>query len=507
MTAGTTLEVRGASKAFIGVQALSKVGLTVGPGEIHALLGENGAGKSTLIKIVTGVHQPDEGQILLDGQQVSFRSPNEAIRAGIGVVHQERNLITRFSVAENITLGNPPRRLGFFDEAAAAAATRKWLELLELDIDPRTPVSRLIVAQVQLVEIAKALSLQSRVLLLDEPTSSLTPHETGTLFRLLRRLAADGVSILFVSHKLEEVFELCDHVTVLRDGRNACPSRPLAGMTRGDIVRLMIGREEASFTAPPPAIRGTTPSLEVTGLATALGHRDIDLAVHAGEIVGLYGLVGAGRSELAKAILGAVPTTAGEIRVDGEVAHIKSVTDAVRHYRIGYVSEDRKNEGLILQHDVASNIAATVWHRIRRFLDFISDRMQAATAAPFVERLDIRTPSLQQRVGNLSGGNQQKVSVAKWLAASSKVLIVDEPTVGIDIRSKAYLHDLIIRLSRDGAAVIVISSDMPEIVALADRIVVMNGFRIIGEMPNSRDYGPMSRAIMSLIHGLDAVAA
>ena len=335
----------------------------------------------------------------------------------------------------------------------------------------------------------------------------LTPHETGTLFRLLRRLAADGVGILFVSHKLEEVFDLCDHVTVLRDGQNACASRPLAGMTRADIVRLMIGREEASFAAPPPAVRKDTPTLEVRGLATGLGHQDIDLAVHAGEIVGLYGLVGAGRSELAKAILGAVPITAGEVRVDGEVATIRSVTDAVRRYGIGYISEDRKAEGLILQHDVASNIAITVWHRLRRLLDFVSDRMQAATAAPFVERLDIRTPSVRQRVGNLSGGNQQKVSVAKWLAAQSKILIVDEPTVGIDIRSKAYLHDLVIRLSRDGAAVIVISSDMPEILALADRIVVMNGFRIAGELPNTRDYGPMSRAIMSLIHGVDAAAA
>ena len=504
---GATIEVRGASKAFVGVQALSQVGLTIGAGEIHALLGENGAGKSTLIKILTGVHQPDEGEVLLDGSPVSFRTPREAIRAGIGVVHQERNLITRFSVAENITLEDPPRRFGLFNEAAAVASTKKWLDLLELDIDPRTPVSKLIVAQVQLVEIAKALSLQSRILLLDEPTSSLTPHETGTLFRLLRRLAADGVGILFVSHKLEEVFDLCDHVTVLRDGQNACASRPLAGMTRADIVRLMIGREEASFAAPPPAVRQDTPTLEVRGLATGLGHQDIDLAVHAGEIVGLYGLVGAGRSELAKAILGAVPITAGEVRVDGETATIRSVTDAVRRYGIGYVSEDRKAEGLILQHDVASNIAITVWHRLRRALDFVSDRMQAATATPFVERLDIRTPSVRQRVGNLSGGNQQKVSVAKWLAAQSKILIVDEPTVGIDIRSKAYLHDLVIRLSRDGAAVIVISSDMPEILALADRIVVMNGFRIAGELPNTRDYGPMSRAIMSLIHGVDAAAA
>ena len=494
------LEVTDASKAFVGVQALDEVSLVIGAGQIHALLGENGAGKSTLIKIITGIHQPDRGTVRLLGRPITFKSPRDAIAAGIGVVHQERNLINRFSVAENITLENPPQRWGFFDETAAIAETRRWLELLELDIDPRTPVSKLIVAQVQLVEIAKALSLRSRVLLLDEPTSSLTPHETRTLFRILHKLAADGVGILFVSHKLEEVFELCSHVTVLRDGRNACPSRPLDGLTRGDVVRLMIGRDEASFTAPEAPVRADIPALQVLGLATADGHEDISFAANTGEILGFYGLVGAGRSELAKAVLGAIPVTAGEIRVDGERARIASVADAVRRYRIGYVSEDRKNEGLILQHDVASNIAATIWHRLRRAFDFLSDAMQRATAAPFVRDLDIRTPSLRQRVGNLSGGNQQKVSIAKWLAAGSRILIVDEPTVGIDIKSKAYLHDLLIELSRNGTAVIVISSDMPELVALADRILIMADRRIVGEVQNTRDYAAMSTRIMGFIH-------
>jgi ribose transport system ATP-binding protein len=437
----------------------------------------------------------------LDGAEQHFRTPRESIAAGIGVVHQERNLITRFSVAENITLEDPPSRFGMFDEAAAVAATGRWLDLLHLKIDPRTPVSRLSVAQMQLIEIAKALSLESRLLLLDEPTSSLTPHETGTLFAVLRRLAADGVSILFVSHKLEEVFDLCTHVTVLRDGRNASESRPLAGMTRADVVRLMIGRDEAAFAAPAASVHTTKPALELSGVSTSLGHRDVSLQAFHGEILGLYGLVGAGRSELARAIIGAARITAGEMRIEGVPARIRDVTDAVRRYGIGYISEDRKGEGLILAHDVASNIVATVWYRLARWLGFLGNRRQNATAAPFVASLDIRTPSLAQPVGNLSGGNQQKVSVAKWLAASSKILIVDEPTVGIDIRSKAYLHDLILRLSREGTAVIVISSDMAELVALADRIAVVKGYRLVATFDNSRNYGDASARIMQAIHG------
>ncbi|MBN9508585.1 MAG: sugar ABC transporter ATP-binding protein [Alphaproteobacteria bacterium] len=490
-----------ASKAFVGVQALDRVNLSVGRGQIHALLGENGAGKSTLIKILTGVHQPDAGEVRLDGRPVRFRNPREAIGAGIGAVHQERNLITRFSIAENITLENPPRRFGMFDAAAAANATAKWLKLLGLELNPGTPVVRLSVAQMQLVEIAKALSLESRFLVLDEPTSSLTPHETRALFTVLRRLAQDGVAILFVSHKLEEVFELCSHVTVLRDGRNACASQPLAGLTRGDIVRLMIGREEAVFAAAPPASLGAAPALELRGVATALGHRDISLAVRGGEILGLYGLVGAGRSELARAVIGAARITGGEVLVQGRRARIRDVTAAVRRFGIGYVSEDRKGEGLILQLSVATNIAAAIWHRLARLLGFLTRRMQDAAATPFVRALDIRTPSLAQRVANLSGGNQQKVSVAKWLAAKSRILIVDEPTVGIDIRSKAFLHELLLRLARDGTAVLLISSDMPELIALADRIAVMKEFQVIDSFDNTRDYAAASARIMQAIHG------
>jgi ribose transport system ATP-binding protein len=272
-------------------------------------------------------------------------------------------------------------------------------------------------------------------------------------------------------------------------------------MDRADMVRLMIGRDETAFAAPAVVVRSGPPALELRGVASSLGHRDISLQVHAGEVLGLYGLIGAGRSELARTIIGAAKVTDGEVLIDGAVTRIRDVADAVRRHGIGYVSEDRKGDGLILQHDIAANIAVTVWHRLKRFLGFFSDRMQNATAAPLARALDVRTPSLAQRVGNLSGGNQQKVSVAKWLAAGTRILIVDEPTVGIDIRSKAYLHDLILRLSRQGTAVIVISSDMPELVGLADRIAVMRGFRLVDTFDNARNYAQSSQRIMAAIHG------
>ena len=317
--AGPVLEARGIGKSFPGVVALADVALELGAGSIHALLGENGAGKSTLIKILTGIHQADAGELLLDGRPIRFADPREAIAAGIGVVHQERNLIPRFSVAENIMLERlGPSAVSRVDYAKVRAEARRWLDLLDLDVDPSLPVSRLSSAKMQLVEIAKALALRSRVLLMDEPTASLTPHETGTLFALLRRLRDEGVTIVFVSHKLEEVLAICDHVTVLRDGRNACASRPLAGMGRQDLVRLMIGRSEQIPDWSQRDRDAAEPVLELRGVATRLGHAGIDLTLRRGEIVGLYGLVGAGRSELAKAILGLFPITAGEIKVDGQ---------------------------------------------------------------------------------------------------------------------------------------------------------------------------------------------
>ena len=503
----TQLAVRGVSKSFPGVKALDGVSLSLGQGQIHALLGENGAGKSTLIKILTGVHRPDSGEVTLHGEARHFHTPHDAIAAGIGVVHQERNLIPRFSVGENIMLEQLPTRGGLVDYATVHAEARRWLDALNLHIDPRVPVYRLSAAQMQLVEIAKALSMRSRILLMDEPTASITPHETEVLFRLLRDLRDDGVTIVFVSHKLEEVFEICDHVTVLRDGRNACESRALAGMNRGDVIKLMIGREEQIANLGSRPKPTGEPALSLAGVETALGHRDVSFQVGRGEIVGLYGLVGAGRSELARAIIGAERITGGSLEVEGNRVAGGDVATAVHRHRIGYVSEDRKGEGLILGHSIVRNVAMTVWRKLRGAMAWMHGRRERAVVAPLAERLEIRTPSLAQRVGNLSGGNQQKVSVAKWLAADVNILIIDEPTVGIDVKTKAYLHELIWELASGGKAILLISSDMPEMIALADRIMVMNEFALVGEIDNTRDYESMSRQIMAAIHGSDHAAA
>lgn len=496
-----TLAARGIGKRFPGVVALADVSLALRRGSIHALLGENGAGKSTLIKIITGVHRPDAGELLLDGRPVRFSGPREAIAAGIGVVHQERNLIPRFSAGENIMLErmteHPLRPL---DTEAMHAEARRWLDLLGLDLDPRTPVAQLSVARMQLVEIAKALSLRSRVLLLDEPTASLTPHETQTLFALLRKLAAEGVTIVFVSHKLEEVQAICDAVTVLRDGRNACESQPLTGLGRQDLVRLMIGRSEQIPDWEARDRSSAPAALKLSGVATALGHRDIDLVLREGEILGLYGLVGAGRTELAKCLIGLHPITAGTVEAGGRPARIGSVADALSRWGIGYVSEDRKQEGLILMHSVLDNAGITVWRPLAARRPWLTDGAVRRRVEPFIRKLEVRTPSLAQLVGNLSGGNQQKISVAKWLAAGVRILIVDEPSVGIDIKTKAYIHTLLRDLAAKGTAILLITSDMPEMITLADRIAVMDSYRLRGSFPNSRDYAEMSERIMSLIH-------
>ena len=495
-----TLELAGIGKSFPGVRALQDVSVRVAAGSIHALLGENGAGKSTLIKVITGVHPPDSGTMRIDGREVRFAHPTDAIAAGIGVVHQERNLIPRFSVGENLLLERialgTVRPIAFSDLHAEAT---RWLRMVGLAIDPRRRVAGLSVATMQMIEIARALSLQSRVLLLDEPTASLTPHETEALLAILRRLRDQGVAIVFVSHKLEEVMALCDTVTVLRDGRNACDGLPLAGMTRSDLVRLMVGRDEQGVSEQHSGLRGAV-ALELRGLATESGHRDVNLAVHDGEVVGMYGLVGAGRSELARAVIGLDRITAGEVRVRGKDVRIRSVGDALHRHGIGYVSEDRKQEGVILLHGVLDNAGITLWRSLARLGLWLRDGRVAHAVLPVLGQLAVRMASLDSPVATLSGGNQQKVSLAKWLAARTGILIIDEPTVGIDVRTKAYLHGLIRDLARGGAAVLVISSDMPELIALADRVVVMHGYRVAGELANSRDYPGMSRAIMGLIH-------
>lgn len=499
----SALLVENVDKSFPGVKALDQVHLDLKPGEIHALLGENGAGKSTLIKIVTGVYRPDGGQVSIGGEQVGFSSPRDALAAGIGTVHQERNLIPKYSIAENIMLDRLPRKWGLIDRAEMSRQAEQWLSVLDLGINPETPVQRLSVAQMQLVEIARALSLESKILLLDEPTASITDIEITVLFKLLKKLRDEGAAILFVSHKLEEIFKLCDRVTVLRDGKNACAGVPIAELDKRKVVAHMIGRDE-DVSDIGRRENGLGPvKLELKNLSTALGHRNIDLTVRQGEVVGLYGLVGAGRSELAKAIMGVERITGGQIVVNGQTARIKNVQDALNNWSLGYVSEDRKEEGLILAHSVAKNTGITIWSRLGKTLKLFTDSMEKRAIGSYVKQLDVRTPSLDQNVGNLSGGNQQKVSVAKWLAAQAQILIIDEPTVGIDIRTKSYLHRLIWNLAEQGVAVLLISSDLPEMVLLADRVVVMRDMRIVGDLENSRVYDEMSSEIMNCIHACE----
>jgi len=487
-------------KTFPGVRALDGATLRLTPGSVHALLGENGAGKSTLVKLLTGVYQPDGGRIELDGNELRLGGPLDAQRAGIGVVYQERNLIPAFSVAENIVLHHLPHRGGVVDRRQMRTEAVRCLGLLEVDLDPDTPIAELSVAQGQLVEIAKALSLESTVLLLDEPTASLTGDEADHLYTVVRRLRDAGRTVVLVSHKLEEVFAVADTVTVLRDGRSVAEARPLAEFTQGQIVDLMVGRAYESVALAERSVDPQTPpALRLTGVSTALGHRDVSLAVRPGEILGLYGLIGAGRSELAKALLGLERITAGTVEVHGKPARIRSVGEALQRYRLGYVTENRKDEGLFLEQPVARNIAVTVWRRLAR-AGLVPDRAERKLAETYVDRLGIRVSSVRQLAGQLSGGNQQKVSLAKWLAAECDILVVDEPTVGIDVRTKAAFHQLIAGLAADGLALLLISSDLPEIVALADRIAVMSELRIVGELANDHDYPRMSQQIIRLIH-------
>ena len=372
---------------------------------------------------------------------------------------------------------------------------------MDLDIDPSTIVYELTVAKMQLCEIAKALSLKSQILLLDEPTSSLSPQESENLFSLLKKIVRDeGVSIVFVSHKLEEVFNICDEVTVLRDGKNACTSESIQNLDRKKLVKLMIGREEQIFKSKRKKDGDKDTILELKNVNTELGHKDINLELNRAEIIGLYGLVGAGRTELVKCFIGLKKIISGDVIIDGSKVTIDSPKMALEKFKIGYISEDRKTEGLILIHNVLDNASITVWSQIKKAMGLVTDNMISEKVSPYINQLEVKTPSNYQLISNLSGGNQQKISVAKWLAAGTDILIIDEPTVGIDIKTKAYLHKLIIELAEKGTSIILISSDMPEMISLADKILVMKNFRLNGVVENDHDYDTVSAKIMEYIH-------
>ena len=470
---------RDISKAFPGVVALDRVSITVQPGEIHALLGENGAGKSTLGKIIAGVYAADSGELLLDGVPIGSLDVKRAGQLGIGIVHQEGSLVPQLSVAENVFAGRQPTGfLGQIDRRALRERTRAVLDQLGVSINPDTRIAELSPAQGQIVEIAKALSRELRLLILDEPTAALTLTETDNLFRLVQRLAAQGVAVIYVSHRLAEIFKLCHRVTVLKDGA-LVGTRDVAQTTPDELIRMMVGRDvllaRHAETHTPGEI-----ALEARHVASATFVTDASIVVKAGEIVCLAGLVGAGRTEICQTLFGARRRERGEILFRCQPARLDGPWDAMAA-RVGMVCEDRKDGGLFLNLDLADNISVTVLKELSRGAQLSAARAEAL-ANRFIADLAISTPSAHQIVGNLSGGNQQKVLLAKWLALEPQTLIVDEPTRGVDVGARSAIYGILRQLARQGVALLVVSSDLPEVLALAARIVVMAEGRTVGEL-------------------------
>ena len=474
------LELRDINKSFPNVQALADVSLDIRPGEILAFLGENGAGKSTLLKILNGDYHPDSGTMTIDGMPLHFANPREARAAGFRVIYQEPEIIPGVDVAENIFAGQLPKRGPFIDRGRLNKLAAD--ELLRYGFERALPPDRmgdeLSTAQRQLVEIMRAVTSPMRILALDEPTSSLTDEDVERLFTLVRRLRDDGVAIIYVSHRLREILRLADRVAILRDGRLVAV-RQSSDLTEREIMRLMVGRELGElFTRH----RAASDRVVLRGTAiNSAWHRDISFEIRAGEIVGFAGLVGAGRTELAKVVFGELPRTSGTIEVDGKVASIAAPGDAIR-LGIGFAPEDRKREGLILIRSVLENASLAILRRLTRF-HFVQQRLERRVAMEYVTRLNVRTPSIDQEVGKLSGGNQQKVVLARWLAARPRVLILDEPTRGIDVGAKAEIYRLVDQLANDGLGIMLISSELSEILGLSDRIYVMQSGRITGELP------------------------
>ena len=497
MTDEVMLEVRGVSKAFPGTQALDDVSMTLRRGEVHAVLGENGAGKSTLMLILAGVHRRDTGEILLEGRKIELADPKQAQALGIKIVHQELSVVPAMSVAENIFINTQPtNRLGLIDTGALNQLARKALQLLEVDLDPSAPVGDLSTGDQQLVEIARALSGKAKLLILDEPTSALAEHETQLLFDVIRRIKSEGVAVLYVSHKLSEVLQISDRLTVLRDGKvvGALDAREA---TEDRIVSMMVGRD-LSLYYPEMGQPTETCLLQVVGLR---GEKftDVSFKLYKGEILGLAGLAGAGRSEVARAIFGADPLLGGEIYLNGSKTTIRSPRDAVG-VGLGYLPEDRKEQGLFLQMSAQENMIAA---NLRRFSGslFMNRRQALDESEEMVHRLQIKTPSVEQTVMNLSGGNQQKVMVAKWLLTKPKVLIVDEPTRGVDVGVKLEIHRLLRHLASTGVGVVMISSELPEILGMSDRIIVMHAGRVAGELTHAH---ATEEALMTLASGVNS---
>ncbi len=473
--------MRGIAKAFPGVRALDSVSFDVNAGEVHALVGENGAGKSTLMKILAGALTADSGRIEIDGQPVVIDGPRTAERFGIGMIYQEFNLVPDLGVIENVVLGVEPRHGLFLDRRAAGGDVAKVLGELGIALPLDRPARRLSVAEQQLTEIAKCLVRHARLIVMDEPTAALTDREIDALFALIRRLAAQGVAFVYISHRLEELPRIADRVTVLRDGR-AVATRPIAQMPPDDVIRLMVGRPlESHFPELPPVAADARVELGVRGLSAAgfVPVHDVSFDVHRGEIVGLAGLVGAGRTEIVRAIAGADIPTAGEIAVAGARVVIRSPHDAIRA-GIAFITEDRKAQGLVLGMTVRENTTLAHLERFERGA-FVDKLAEIKVTNEEIAELRIRTPSSEQTVRNLSGGNQQKVVLGKWLIGDARVFLFDEPTRGIDVGAKAEIYALMVELLRNGAAIVMVSSELPEALGMSHRVLVVRDGRIRAE--------------------------
>ena len=476
------LKMEGIDKSFPGVHALDNAHFELRAGEVHALVGENGAGKSTMMKILSGIYAKDAGVVLYQGQEVDIPNPRAAQHLGISMIHQELNLMNHLTLAQNVFVGREPRgALRFMlDEKKINAQTQELFDSMHLRLDPRTLAADLTVAKQQMVEIAKALSFNSQVLIMDEPTAALTESEIEELFRIIRQLREKGVGIVYISHRLEELKQISDRVTVMRDGRTV-DTVDAATVSIDRIISMMVGRTIFESSPEVPDNPDQEVVLDVRGLNRGTAIKDVSFQLKRGEILGFAGLMGAGRTEVARAIFGADPIDSGEIYVKGAKVAINSPRDAV-HHGIGYLSEDRKRYGLALGMDVEANIALASFEQFVGPLGVVSDSKTRTTAERYVSALAIKTPNIQQLVRNLSGGNQQKVVIGKWLTADTDILIFDEPTRGIDVGAKSEIYKLLNELAHQGKAIIMISSELPEILRMSHRIVVMCEGRITGEL-------------------------
>ncbi len=489
------------TKRFLGVQALDGVTLEVAAGSCHALCGENGAGKSTLGKILAGIHTPDGGKLFVRGREVRFDSPRDAFAAGVGMVHQELAYCGNMSVAENLLLGNLPRRGGFVDRSALERRAHEMLAEIGAELDVRAPMSDLRIAQQQLVQIATVVGAGADIVIFDEPTSSLSQADADRLYELIERLKARGVTCIYVSHRMPEIYRLCDTISVLRDGRHVA-TRSAATLSESELVTLMIGRELGEYL-PQANERGAGKELlRVERLSVPAKFRDVSFSLHEGEIVGLAGLVGAGRSEIAQAIFGLEKVSSGKVFVDGRSAGIAEPKDAIA-LGIGLVPEDRKRQGLVLGESGLHNTTLPILERLSRAL-FVRRREEETLVSTFFSTLRVRTPSLGAPVAGMSGGNQQKVVLARWLAANSRILILDEPTRGVDVGAKAEIHRLIRDLASRGNAVLLISSELPEVIAISHRVLVMRQGELVTEVSHAQ---ATQELLLRLMAGVELVPA